>query len=300
MELSAESREATVAVDGSARSRAAVDWAVERAYRGTRNLRLITVIDEVVGVQEPHLQAQLARRADEFLQAERARVAQNYPSITVATELVYGGVAHALKRASAQCDLLVVGTHKNGLLRQAILGSLGIRMARIAACSVAVIPETVPAGSAVVVGLDSTDQSRTAAEFAAADAAAMGSELVMVCVGYAPNPLYSDLIPPTLPAEERAEILARTSEHLLRLFPQLAIQTRSEEGSPQKVLLQASQDARLLVVGHHDRSAVTQLFEGSVAHGVLVGMSTPVVIVRAKSSPRREPIESAPASDARA
>lgn len=290
----------TVAVDGSQRSRAALDWAVERAGRGAHKLMLITVIDEALGVEEPYVQEQLERRADDFLRAEHARIAQDFPAITVATELAYGGVARALRHTSEQSDLLVVGTHKNGVLRQAILGSLGIRLARMAACSVAVIPEAFPAAGAVVVGLDGTSQSQAAAEFAAAEAAATRDELVMVCVGYPANPLYADLIPPALPAEERAEIMAQTSEHVLQLFPHLSITTRSEEGSPQKVLLHASQDARLLVVGHHKRSAATQLFEGSVAHGVLVGMSVPVVVVHDKTTSDSDPIESAPAADTRA
>jgi nucleotide-binding universal stress UspA family protein len=193
------------------------------------------------------------------------------------------------------------GTHKNGILRQAILGSLGIRLARTAACSVAVIPEAFLAGGSVVVGLDGTHQSQVAAEFAAAEAAATGDELAMVCVDYPSNPLYADLIPPTLPAEERAEILARTSEHVLQLFPHLSIKTCSEEGSPQKILLHAAQDARLLVVGDHRRPGATQLFEGSVAHGVLVGMSVPVVVVHDRTASGSERIESAlAASDARA
>ena len=269
-----------VAVKGDGPSCAALNWAAERADRGQGQLVLVNVVDDTPADAASDLETRAARRALEALDDERERIRRQFPHLTVTTSLAHGSVLHALRLLSEDCDLLVIGTHKHGMFSGALLGSLSIRIAAAAVCSVAVIPELVPAATSVVVGVDDTPESQIAADFAAREASAMGDDLIMVCAGYVANPLLTDLVPPVLPGRERAQILARISERVLQLIPTLSVRTRVMDGPAQRALLDVARTARLLVVGHRRQSKLSQLFEGSVSWDVLLGMSTPVVVAR--------------------
>jgi nucleotide-binding universal stress UspA family protein len=277
-----------VAVDGSRPSRAGLDWSIERARKGNGRLTVVNVVEDTLGGFAPDVDSRTARRAINSLEAERARIEGEFPKLRVRTELAYGGVSRTLQDLSEQYDLLVIGTHKNGILKGTFLGSLGIRIAANAACSVAVIPQDAPSGRNIVVGIDGTAESWTACEFAAHEADEADSELIIVCAGFVPNPLFADLVPPVLPGKERAQILARASERVLELFPALSVQTRVMDGPPDEALLDTSRDAGLLVVGRHKRSKIAQFFERSVAQEVLIGMSVPVIVVHHTTSPNAE------------
>jgi nucleotide-binding universal stress UspA family protein len=185
---------------------------------------------------------------------------------------------------SQRCDLLVVGTDKTGIFKAVLLGSLGMRLAAAAKCSVAVIPGQATTGLDVVVGVDGTPESLLACEFAASEADACGGELIVLCAGYVANPLFADLVPPVLPGRERAALLARASEHVHGLFPALSVQTRLVDGPPPRALLEEAHGAGLLVIGHHKRAKVIRRFERSVGRDVLMDMSVPVVVVHDKES----------------
>jgi nucleotide-binding universal stress UspA family protein len=284
------------AVDGSRPSRAALDWALERARRQHGLVTLVNVVEDTLGGTAPNVEARLARQAINSLEAERARIERESPELNITTELAYGSILQTLKRISENCDLLVIGTHKNGILKGTLLGSLGIRIAAAAACPVAVIPAPAPSGVNVVVGIDDTPESQAAGDFAAREADATGSELIMICAGYIANPLFADLVPPVLPGKERAKILARASERIQRLFPAVSVQTRVVDGPPDEALLDASLDARVLVVGHHHRSTIVNLFGRSVAKDVLVGMTVPVIVVH-DTTRRTDVVSSQPAAE---
>jgi nucleotide-binding universal stress UspA family protein len=284
------------AVDGSRPSRAALDWALERARRQHGLVTLVNVVEDTLGGTAPNVEARLARQAINSLEAERARIERESPELNITTELAYGSILQTLKRISENCDLLVIGTHKNGILKGTLLGSLGIRIAAAAACPVAVIPAPAPSGVNVVVGIDDTPESQAAGDFAAQEADATGSELVMICAGYIANPLFADLVPPVLPGKERAKILGRASELIQRRFPAVSVQTRVVDGPPDEALLDASLDARVLVVGHHHRSTIVNLFGHSVAKDVLVGMAVPVIVVH-DTTRRTDVVSSQPAAE---
>lgn len=62
--------------------------------------------------------------------------------------------------------------------------------------------------------------------------------------------------------------------------PALEVTGRSIEGpSPTRVLLDASKDSQLLVLGTHSRAALAGALFGSVTHSMLLNLATPTVVV---------------------
>ena len=59
---------------------------------------------------------------------------------------------------------------------------------------------------------------------------------------------------------------------------------RAVEGHPAKVLVDASQDAALLVVGSRGRGGFTGMLLGSVSQNVMARAACPVVVVRAPAT----------------
>ena len=81
----------------------------------------------------------------------------------------------------------------------------------------------------------------------------------------------------------KVEVLAEVDEFVARITtanPALDVTGRSIEGpSPTRVLLDASKDAQLLVLGTHSRAALGRALFGSVTHSMLLNLATPTVVV---------------------
>ncbi|MEO7007182.1 MAG: universal stress protein [Terrimesophilobacter sp.] len=269
-----------VALDGSAPSESALHWAMERAGRTDASVTLVTVVPDTVATLVPGLPERLAVTARSFIDNARERAQRLAPDVDVAAKVSHGSVLSALSSPAYDADLLVIGTHKHGVIVGAIHGTLSLRLAVAISCSIAVIPETLPAGRHIVVGVDGSDEALFACEVAAAQAIATDSVLLLVCAGYVTNPLFTSLVPPEIASRDHAAVLARAKAHVLERFPKARVQTESIYGSPADALIEASRSARLLVLGHHKRSRLQRLMGGSVHSQVLLDMSIPVLLAR--------------------
>ena len=202
-----------------------------------------------------------------------------------------GFAAEELVAASAQADLLVVGPRGRGGFLGLRLGSVTHRCLSDAGCPVAVVhgapvraagePETV------TVGIDGTEASRAALEWAVDEAACRGARLSVVHAWLDPAP--------TTPASSaavgtgvfEAEARRRVDRELAGLDPYLdasglaeAPDVRVVFGSPGAVLLDAAGRSDLVVVGSRRLGAVQRLLLGSVAAEVARHATCPVVAVR--------------------
>jgi nucleotide-binding universal stress UspA family protein len=133
-----------VGVDGSDGSLRALRWAVHEAHTRGGTVQAIMTYDWAG--TEAALLAGLGpegerQRAEDILTEAVADIRREYPDVTIAAEVLLGNPGHELTDAARDANLLVVGSHGHGWLRQAVLGSVSEACIRHARCPVVVVPE---------------------------------------------------------------------------------------------------------------------------------------------------------------
>jgi nucleotide-binding universal stress UspA family protein len=137
----------------------------------------------------------------------------------------------------------------------------------------------------IVVGVDGSDNSRKALEWAYEEAAQHGAALTVVTTWHTPSlPLYGSVAPdnyPDQPRREALELLDRFTAALVPKDPTVDVRTSVEEGkNPAQVLIERSREAQLVVVGARGRDGFIGMLLGSVPQHVVAHAQCPVVIVR--------------------
>ena len=140
--------------------------------------------------------------------------------------------------------------------------------------------------STVVVGVDSSDPSRAAIEFAADYAARRGLGLRLVHAYepsiYGVHPTYGMTSEMSESIRDQAERVLDDAVEVLRLVhPSLSATSRLEAGSPAAALIDESAAADLLVVGSRGTGGFTDLLVGSTTLHVASHAHCPVVAVPA-------------------
>ncbi|WP_329282223.1 universal stress protein [Streptomyces sp. NBC_01451] len=135
----------------------------------------------------------------------------------------------------------------------------------------------------VTVGLDGSQESRAAAEWAAREAKLRGLPLKIVHV-WEPFPAAMAQAPLLGPETRQhwSERLLRESAEGLRLrHPGVEILAEQIPGGAAEVLSRAAEDSELLVLGSRPLSGIGGFMVGSVAMSVVAHATEPVVLVRA-------------------
>jgi nucleotide-binding universal stress UspA family protein len=133
------------------------------------------------------------------------------------------------------------------------------------------------------VGIDGSDNSLRALDWAIQEAHTQGARLIVVHAWSQPALAHTS-VPLTPIAEEALERAARvTAERAVRDaridHSGVDVELRVERGNPGEVLVRESNDGDLLVVGSRGRGPITGLLFGSTSQFVLRHASIPVVIV---------------------
>lgn len=285
-------RPVVVGYDGSASSRAALDWAADQAERERRPLRIVEAFELVVAMRPSEgkvvpLQALRSHR-EEALAALGRTVREQHPRLPVSTALVEQDPAPALISESAHAGLMVLGSRGLGGWSGLVLGSIGVQVAAHALCPVVIVPEHIEprAGRAtVVVGVDGSKAAAQAIQFAFTQAAATGAGVVAVHAWRSPPTTYDGRLGPLLVDAAEAErsaraLVADATAGAAADHPDVELETRAVEGQPARALLAAGKTADLIVVGSRGRGGFTGLLLGSVSQGVLHHAHVPVAIVR--------------------
>jgi nucleotide-binding universal stress UspA family protein len=271
-----------VAVDGGPASRAALDWVLERRHTVPVRLELTTVVE--LGWSPVGGPADDFQPAYERALADAARYVEQAATDVKTTSVVRRGLpVDELVRASADADLLVIGTNKTGVLVGAVHGTVPLRLAAHARCTVAVVPAGWSAGGdCVVVGVEDDIEMDAPLAVAAAEAEARGLPLKLVHAWSIPATLGVDFgaaVPFDALIEAHEDILARAVERLRAGHPMIPVTTVLMQGSAAPALVDVAASAAVLVVGTHGRGAVAGLILGSVSHDVLLNMPCPVLVV---------------------
>lgn len=138
----------------------------------------------------------------------------------------------------------------------------------------------------IVVGVDGSDTSAHAMRWAAEQARATGAKLLAISVwdiptGYGWGPDISNLDL----AGEALRGLEQTAQRALADLPDapdVQVESRVEQGHAARVLVAASREAELLVIGNRGRGAFTGMLLGSVSQHCAQNAECPVLIYRDK------------------
>lgn len=143
----------------------------------------------------------------------------------------------------------------------------------------------------IVVGVDASAHSNAALRWAVDDATARKDAEVIAVLAWQ-MPLVSN------PGAFDRDELQRSYEKLLTdtvadalALPHLPVDLRVVMGDPIDVLVEASRDAQLLVVGSRGRSQFTGVILGSVSQSCAARAACPVVVVKHLDAESRVPAD---------
>ena len=134
--------------------------------------------------------------------------------------------------------------------------------------------------SHIVVGVDGSGQSKAALRWAARFLAITGGRIDAVIAWHPPASFGWSYVPGDWNPEKDAEkVLSRAVDEVFGADRPLGMQLIVREGNPAKVLLDASRDADLLVVGSRGHGGFAGLLLGSVSAHCAEHATLPVLVV---------------------
>ncbi len=136
----------------------------------------------------------------------------------------------------------------------------------------------------IIVGIDGSEASIAALDFATAEAAIRNVRVRAVAAWQIPNWVYAGAMAPGIDVEAFREAATKTAhEELTQVAGAKGdeIQLAVREGDPADVLIREAQGAELLVVGSRGRGGFRGLLLGSVSQQCAAYAPCPVVVVHA-------------------
>ena len=132
----------------------------------------------------------------------------------------------------------------------------------------------------VVVGVDGSAASVAALAWAARYASASGARVQALLAWHYPGPI--EKTPDSIFEQTNAQMQTTLDEAVAKAIPgqTSGVETSIGYGHPAQVLIDASNEADLLVVGSHGHGAWTGMLVGSVSIHCVTGAHCPVVVVR--------------------
>lgn len=200
------------------------------------------------------------------------------PGLPYTSQLVREQPTNALLDASRDAALLVVGGRAPGS-HPAWLGPLVSHLAARAQCPLVVVPGVARSDQGgVVVGVDGSELSGEATEFAFEQAERWETDLTAVLSVPNPGPVDSPRFEEHY-EQERCS-LSRALAGMGERFPDVKVTELVTVDKPLEALLAASVGARLVVVGSHGRGVILRTALGSVSAALLRSASCAVAVVR--------------------
>ena len=276
-----------VGYDGSADAELALTWAAETAIATDAPVRAVVVDD--VDSRRLAATALLESAGDASAAAELAAAAERrWKELGVSAadvQVVTGPVVPVLLDQADEAALLVLGSRGHGRVAEAMIGSVSQHVARHAPCPVVVVrPASASAGRRIVVGIDGSEASAAALEFACRRAEVTGERVVALHAWRIHDlPVDQRGNVPTGVAHEltaRELMLAECVAGVQPAHPDVDLVQEAVPVAPAQALVDASTTASLVVVGSRGHGAFAGLLLGSVSHEVLHRADCPVAVVR--------------------
>jgi nucleotide-binding universal stress UspA family protein len=283
-----------VGTDGSTSGDEAVRFAASEAAAAGAVLEIIhvwpepsTVSPGAVGAPQYVNKEPGERSAEEIVKHASTIASTVAPDVTIDIEPMAGDTVQVLCDASADADLLVIGSRGRGDLASLVRGSVSHGCLHHARCPVAVVHHPSTPGGPVVVGADGSDESATAVRYAAQAAARRGTFLHIVHAWHVATPVALGPMAIAAPTmvdsqavhEAADEVVDRARAMAGEAVPGLEITGSADEGVAAEVIEAASKGASMVVVGSHRRGDLSALVLGSTSHGLIRNAACPVVCV---------------------
>jgi nucleotide-binding universal stress UspA family protein len=274
-----------VGYDGSTGGVQALEWAADEARTRGLSLTVLHVWDVYVGGPIAMPVVDLRAVAEENLNNGVAHVREFAPDLSVRGVLARGQAAAKLIEAGRGANMIVLGPRGLGGFAGLVLGSVGAQVAAHAPCPVVIVRgELVPPPEQVhghvVVGVDGSPASRVALALAFAEAGAHGWDVhAVVAWETVPDRANPPLVDEAGMREAAQARLARMMIPARELHPEVKVQSDIVAGPPREVLMNAAEDARLLVVGSRGLGGFRGLLLGSVSHALIHHAPCPVAVV---------------------
>ena len=290
-----------VAVDGSTASNNAVRWAANTAMKRDIPLRLATsytmpqylYAEGMVPSEE--LFSDLQAEAMEKIEAARELAHEVAPDILIGHTVAEGSPIDMLLEMSADVTMIVLGSRGLGGLSGMVMGSVSAAVVSHASCPVVVVREdnNVTENNKygpVVVGVDGSDVSAKATEYAFAEADARDAELIAIhtwmdmqaqssLAGLAAAQNQWEAI-----EAQQAQVLTERLAPLVEKYPNVAVTKIITRDRPVRALAEQADSAQLLVVGSHGRGGFRGMLIGSTSRALLQSAPCPMMVVRPQSS----------------
>lgn len=296
-------RYVTVGLDGSPESRAAAEWAAREAQLLGLPVKLVHVWEPV---SEPMaLVRLLGAEAHEHWSAKVCHEALEglglrHPGIDVTTEELSGAPPEVLAKIAQDAELLVLGSRALGGAGGFLVGSVGLSVVARAERPVVLvradeqaadehemdpvgIPSAATAFRPVVLGLDTSHPDEELIRFAFEAARRRDTSLHVVHGWYPPAffgygmPVDAELYG-SLSVSQAAD-LTGVLRPWRQTYPDIEVVEQSRAGSAAELLIKASREASLVIVGRRVRQTPLCPHIGHVTHAVLHHAAAPVAVV---------------------
>ena len=285
--------------DGSQVSATAARWAADEAQRRGAALTVvgcysIPPITDFGLTASPVITADIealrtATRAS--LDTMVGKLRDAHPALDINALAINGGPRNELPRQAENADLLVLGTTGAGQAASWLLGSVAHGLARTSPCPVALVPvdwatdgRDTSSGPKVVVGIDDSNASKAALDWAIDEADLQRAELTIVHAWSYPYGLDS---PATVAHDVmRVDAACELERAVERANSRggASVDSKLIEGNAAEAIIEAADGADLVVVGSRGRGGLRSLLLGSVSSAVICHTPCPTVVVRGQRS----------------
>lgn len=287
-----------VGVDGSAASTGAVAYAAHTAAK--RGIPLVVVTTYTMpaamfaeGMIPPQpIYDELEKEAGPIVEQAKATALKVAPDVQVSHAVVDGNPSQVLIDYSRKATMIVLGSRGLGGIKGMVLGSVSAAVASHALCPVVVTREDtddIEQSGPVVVGIDGSEISTKATEWAFAEASARGTTLIAVHTWMDPQ-VQAAAAGISLTGDDWKQLeeqqLGVLSERLAGFsdrYPDVTVERFVTRDRAVRALVSKSEGAQLVVVGSHGRGGFAGMVLGSTSRAMLQAAPCPVMVVRPES-----------------